>query len=615
MAFFCFKKNFLASGALGRRESLGVWQSLLGSSLATLQQLASATEHEFLQIGEQMQSIYSRAAEISQKAEHLVEVAAGQRMQSLIERLRQMVGDIEAYLSSARARSNENSRTLQGVINLLDQIAKPLEGFQGMNMTLHMLGVSIKIESACLGPLGKDFINLAIDVEKLSLQVDDKSNAILKHRQDLRLMLLENMASLHATESVHDDEVALTLSSTSAGMQELEAVNDRFTQLGSRVAVTSTEIASNIGEVVSSLQFHDINRQQIEHVIEALEHLSTALTDAKGEAANGEVYRALITEVGNVCELQEAQLNFASTELYSAVESIVENLQQVSGKQMALGQETLAVTGVLDTSDSSFFDGISQGMSTVTTVLTDCISKDHEMTSAMKGVAATIDEITSYVRDIDDIGFEIVLLALNAQIKAAHSGERGAGLGVLAEAIHRLSDDAVERTNVVNGTLSEIHSATEQLSGGKSGDEAELRAKFMSMEGALAEILNMLAEMNVEMLTILSEVQSMVNTLREEVERITSQIDVHERTKSMGDQVMSVLHQIVDEARGFEPASTEFKENLRRMEEKYTMESERRIHEAIALKHGAQIEYDAGAQIVESAGGGESEFGDNVDLF
>ncbi|MDD5759033.1 MAG: methyl-accepting chemotaxis protein [Desulfobulbaceae bacterium] len=563
-----------------------------------------------------MQGIYTRAAKISQKAEHLVEVAAGQRMQSLIERLQQMVGDIEAYLSGSRTRSNENSLTMQGVLDLLDHIAKPLEGFQGMNMTLHMLGVSIKIESACLGLLGNEFINLAIDVEKLSLQVDDKSNAILKHRQDLRLMLLENMVSLHATESIHDEEVALALNSTSAGMHELEVVNDRFTQLGARVAATSKEITSNIGEVVSSLQFHDINRQQIEHVIEALEHLLLALSDGKAVAGSDDIYRALITEVGNVCELQEAQLNFASTELYSAVESIVGNLQQVSGKQMALGQETLAVTGVLDTSDSSFFDAISQGMSTVTAVLTDCISKDHEMTSAMKGVAANIDEITSYVHDIDDIGFEIVLLALNAQIKAAHAGERGAGLGVLAEAIHRLSDDAVERTTAVNATLTEIHTATEQLSDGKRAEEVELRSKFMSMEGALNEILKMLAEMNVELLTILSEVQAMVNALSEEVESITSQIDVHERTKVMADEVLAVLHQIVIEVRELEPASSEFKENLRLMEAKYTMESERRIHEAIANKHGVQqLTEVVPAQTVDSASGSDSEFGDNVDLF
>jgi len=615
MAFFLSENNPSPSGTPARHQSLGVWQSILVSSLATLHQLAGATENEFLQIGEQMQGIYARSAEISQQANHLVDVASGQRMQSLIGRLRQMISDIEAYLSSARLRNSESASTMSGVQNLLRQVAKPLEGFQNMNMTLHMLGVSIKIESARLGKMGNEFVNLALDIEKLSSQVEDKSGAILDHRMSLLSMIAENMASLHTTESLHDAEVTETLGNTSAGMHELESANHRFSQLGGRVAATSNEITTNIGEVVSSLQFHDINRQQVEHIVEALEHLSASLSPTNGEKHDDASRRVLITEVGNVCELQEAQLHFASKELYTAVSSIVENLREVGVKQAALGQETLAASGVLDAPDTSFVDSISQGMASVTAVLSACVSTDHDMSATMKRVASTVGEITSFVQDIDDIGFEIVLLALNAQIKAAHAGGRGAGLGVLAEAIRQLSDDAVQRTNAVSVTLTEIHTATEHLSVGSSDDEAKLCAKLMAMEGELTEILKLLAEMNTELLTILSQVQVMVNALTEEVERITSQIDVHERTKAMADEVLAALARIVSQSRQLEPASIEFKENLRRMEEKYTMESERRIHEIIAKKHGVQLESAAVVQTADSAGGSDSEFGDNVDLF
>jgi len=615
MGFFLFENSSSTVGTPARHESFGVWQSILVSSLATLHQLSGASENEFLQIGEQMQGIYQRSAEISKQANHLVELASGSRMQSLIERLRQMIGDIEAYLSSARLRNSESSSTLSGVQNLLRQVAKPLEGFQGMNMTLHMLGVSIKIESARLGKRGAEFVNLARDIEKLSRQVEDKSGAILDHRQSLLSMIAENMASLQTTESLHDAEVTQTLGNTSAGLHELESANNRFTQLGGRVAAISSEITTNIGEVVSSLQFHDINRQQVEHVVHALEQLSASLAAVNDETHDEASRRVLITEVGNVCELQEAQLHFASNELYAAVSSIVENLRAVGGKQTALGQETLAASGVLDASDTSFVDGIRRGMASVTSVLTACVSTDRDMSATMKRVAATVGEITSFVHDIDNIGFEIVLLALNAQIKAVHAGRRGAGLGVLAEAIRQLSDEAVQRTDAVTVILTEIHTATEHLAVGSSEDEAKLCAKLMTMEGELTGILKMLAEMNVELLTILSQVQGMVNALTEEVEKITSQIDVHERTKAMADEVLVVLDRIVSQSRQLEPASTEFQENLRLMEEKYTMESERRIHETIAKKHGQQLETAAAIQTADSVNHTDSEFGDNVDLF
>jgi len=105
----------------------------------------------------------------------------------------------------------------------------------------------------------------------------------------------------------------------------------------------------------------------------------------------------------------------------------------------------------------------------------------------------------------------------------------------------------------------------------------------------------------------------MVKSLTEEVERITAGIDVHERSKAVTDEVAAVLHEIAGQARELEPASNEFKENLRLMEEHYTMESERRIHEDIAGKGGGRTETNA--LLPAPAGAGDSEFGDNVDLF
>jgi len=597
------------------KNPIAAWQPIILSALETLRKLAGTTENEFLQIGEQMQGVYLRSAEISQMANHLVEVASGERMRSLLERLRQMMRDMEAYLSSARTRSNESSSTLDGVQKLLAQVAKPLEGFMKMNMTLHMLGVSIKIESARLGRMGVEFVNLALDVEKLSRQVNDKSGAILEHRQALLSMIIENMATVQTTESVHDADVALTVNNTSTSLHELESANERFVQLGGKVAATSGEVTNNIGEVVSSMQFHDINRQQVEHVIEALEKLLADMTRDSNEEANEVRSRALIVEAGDICELQEAQLHFASAELYTAVSTIVDNLREVGSKQTLMARETLAAIGVVDGSGSSFVDRIKDGMAAVTEVLTSCFGTDRDMAATMKKVAATISEITSFVNDIDDIGFEIVLLALNAQIKAAHTGERGAALGVLAEAIRQLSDEAVQRTNAVSVTLTEIHSATEHLSVDADEDEATLCVKLKTMESELAEILEMLGGMNDELLTTLSQVQGKVDALTEEVGRFTSEIDIHERTKAMADEVLAALSNIVGQARELEPASTEFKENLRLMEERYTMESERHIHEAIARKRSGQAEISVEVKASTSGNAPETEFGDNVDLF
>jgi methyl-accepting chemotaxis protein len=576
--------------------------------------MAGTTEDEFLQIGSEVQSFYQRSADITLTSNQLLEVVSGDSAHSLTGRLHQMMADMEAYLTEAHTRSSFSCSTLEQVQVLLDKLSEPLEGFQKMNKALRMLSISTKIESARLGEMGTGFINLAMDVEKLSHQVNDKSAAILAHRQLLATTIASNLTGVHTTETAQNEKVASSLKSTASSLQELVSVNERCTQFGATVSTISTEVTANISEVVSSLQMHDMTRQQVEHIVEALERLVADLPDSDITTIDENRRQALIVESGDVCELQEAQLRFASAELYTAVCTIVDNLRDVVNKQSMMANETRNVAGTADSSGTSFVDIMSQGMSAITAVLTSCASADRDMSNIMKKVAQTIGEIAVFVSDIEAIGSEIDLIALNAQVKAAHTGPEGAALGVLAEAIKRLSDEAVRQTDSVADILIDINTATEHLKQDVENEEEQLGGRITSVQEEVDEVLRALADMNTELFSILTGLSDRVASLTNDVGQAISGIDVHERTKAMSDGVMAFLEKIVNQARQIVPASSEFKENLRHMEHRYTMESERHIHEAIARKRSGQAAV-VEQYVAKTSSGDDSEFGDNVDLF
>lgn len=594
-------------------KQLAEWRAIVASAIETLRRMAGTTEDEFLQIGSMLQSFYQRSADISGMANQLVSVVSGENVASLTFRLQQIMADMEEYLANAQVRSSDSCSTLQQVQVILDKLSEPLEGFQKMNKSLRMLSISTKIESARLGEVGSGFVNLAMDVEKLSHQVNEKSAAILAHRQLLATLITENLVVVRLAGAEQNVMVSTTLKDTSANLAELMAVNERCTQFGSTVSTISTEVADSISEVVSSMQMHDMTRQQLEHVVEALERLSAELAELKTSEVDSDHLRRVVVEAGDVCELQEAQLRFASSELYSAVCTIVENLREVARKQSVVAQETATVTGAADSTGSSFVEVMSQGMATVTSVLTLCARADQNMSATMKKVAQTIDEIAAFVTDIEAIGSEIDLIALNSQIKAALTGPQGAALGVLAEAIKRLSDEAVRQTDSVVDSLTGIHAVTKHLLVDEEIEEGQLGTRVTAMQDELAVILRTMGEMNTEMFTVLSGLNERVLSLTGDVEQATAGVDVHERTKAMADGVLADLELIVARSRQIEPASSEFKENLRHMEEHYTMESERHIHEALARKRGGQSAI--AVKNVTTSSTDDSEFGDNVDLF
>ena len=595
-------------------KTLASWQEILAPAINDLQLMAGATEDEFLHIGSQLQSFYQRSVDISRMAGQLLEIVSGERLQILIERLQQMMSDMEQYLSGARSRSGDSFTTLNQVQSLLEQLTAPLEGFHKMYKTLRMLSISTKIESSRLGELGGGFVNLAMDVEKLSHQVNEKSATILNHRKLLSATISSNLKSVLTSEASQDVEVRGALSKTASSLQEMIDVTHRCAGLGSLISEVSADVSSNISEVVSSQQAHDITRQQVEHVVEALEKLYADVAEAEKGTAHDEQSRMLVIKSGDVCELQEAQLRFATSELYAAVCTIVENLRDVARKQASMAHETLSVAGVADSGGGSFVEDLKQGMSSINSVLVGCARSDRDITTTMQDVAATVQQITGFVEDIEFIGSEIDLIALNSQIKAAHTGQEGAALGVLAEAIKRLSDEAVRQTEAVTATLTVIHTTTEHLSTEVDTVEAESGALIAIMENDLSEIIQTLGMMSDDLFTLLAGLVENVRSLTTDVGQATAGIDVHERIKSMTAGVLGGLERIVEQARRIEPASSQFKQNLRHMEERYTMESERHIHEAIARKRGGL--HVVGAQVeARPSAESNSEFGDNFDLF
>ncbi len=608
--------RFPQSQAFLDKDPLRGWLPILNAALLTLRRLAGATEQEFLKIGGRMQNIYQQASDLSDTAHQLVTTASGDRLQTLIHRLREILGEMDTYLNQAQTRGENSRTTLNTVGNLLREVGGPLAGIRRMCKHLYMLEVSIKIESAHLGDQGSEFVNLAIDIKKLSQQIKEKANGVEELRTLLGSSISKNNSRIENAKNLQDAEAETTRSNTAASLVELETVNGRFSSLGNLVSTTSDENTNNISTIVQSMQFHDIYRQQVEHVVEAIEGLlptfDTVLQVNGGEDDKNR--QALIGKVGDVCELQQAQLQFASSELYAAVVAIVGNLQAISLKQGRMADDIYAQTGTLDNSGTSFIGEVSRQMSSLTALLGSCADSNTEVAAIMKDVIGTVGRITGFVTDIEGIGRDIIQIALNARIKAASTGEQGASLSVLAEEIGQLSNEAVERTDLITTTLAEIDATTFTLAEEVNNSEEELTARLVSMKDELAGILAVLNDMGDELLALLVRVKKQVTSLAKDIETLTGSIDVHERCKSLADGVLAELQGIFTEARQLQPASDAFKEDLRRMAQRYTMESERRIHESIAGRHGVKA---AAATIAATKQKSESdsEFGDNVDLF
>ncbi len=587
------------------------WQAQLPSVLDILRNLTGSTEDQFLKLGEKMYDFSMRSTNISETARNLVELVAGSESSMLGEQLRQLFTDMNEYLEKVKNQGAESCSTLEQIMVQLDNVVRPLEGFQKMDKALRMLSISTKIESARLGELGAGFTTLAMDVEKLSQAVSEKSAGIMSQRLSLSQLITKNLEMVKSTEAHQYTDAANILTAVGSNLETLSNLNSSCSETGNQVGLISEQITADIGTVVSSMQFHDITRQQIEHVIEALEKLQNHRIGT--EEKTDENCHLFVAETGDICELQTAQMRHAADQMTKATNAILESLQDIGAKQGQISFDLQqALLGNSGSSESSLLDTMEKEMHKVTQIIQRCGKADQQLANAMQKVTGTMDEIGGFVSDIEAVGSEIDLIALNAQIKAAHTGTQGAALGVLAEAIKRLSLDAVTQTEAVSTTLQAINSITANMADQQflTSDDGE-QNQVKEMEEETQRIINALSGINSSLLQQLSSLANSAESLADDINLITSGIHVHEEIQKLTENAVHSLEEIFTEARSLVPASNEFRNNLKDMEHRYTMESERVIHEMLAARHGVKLSLQKRQESSESI----SEYGDNVDLF
>ncbi|WP_298266658.1 methyl-accepting chemotaxis protein [Geobacter sp.] len=580
------------------------WSDRLGAFGERLVALNGSTEDEFLAIGARLHDFYARAGAVERMSQDVAERIMGEDISRDMAALREILDRIAGYLAHAEQESEQSTATLTRILDLVSHVDEPLDGFKKIIKNLHMLSTAVKIESARLGEGAAGFNTLADDVERLSISIREKSADILREKGSLAAMIEATLARVTALEAEQRSNARLILDRTRESLATLTTVHGRCSAAAGSVAACSSEIAASIATVVTSLQFHDITRQQIEHVKEALD-------DMRGLLAASAVAPDLAAgEVADVCELQEAQLDHAREELVAAVARVVENLRDIARKETLMSDETRVMAGSADQAGSSLFADMESGMVQVAEVLSESARANRELAGAMAAVVSSVGDIATFVTDIEEIGSEIELIALNSQVKAANTGEGGAALGVLAEAIQHLSVEARSRTGAVSEMLRKVTAVTESLCHEGDRESHALAAEIEGLIGELKGLLGTVRGMNETLLELLGRMDGEVQGLSVDIEAATGGVSVHNATNRIVGEVMGELCDLVREIRRVAPASTspEREARLRELAERYTMHSERKVHASVfgGAAGGAQAFVPAAA----AAG-----LGDNVELF
>ena len=603
----CAARRVCHNGKSARGEENGA--ALIEDMAREIMELNASTEEEFLQLGSKLQGIYQNSREVSRISATVAELLSGEQITGSISGLREVFARVE----DLEAQSKRYAEVLDHLREVMGKVGASLVGFHRFVQKLNVYCTSTRIESSRLRENDMGFDTLSDDINKLAGEVEIKTASILERLETLNVLIRENLRKVQELESRQRGGTRTILDNTRASLASLEQKHELSRAAAERIAACFGELSEIIGEIVSSIQFHDITRQQMEHVAESLTNQGSAAAEAPG--------LELSVTAGDICELQSIQLRHASGKLTGAVDEIIKNLGATARKVEDITKGSLQIAGDAENTDSSSLCGLEERIKLIASALGDYGKAGGDLASTMGSITEAVADMSTFVVDIERIGVAIKLIALNAVVKAAHLGEDGAALGVIADAIHSLSFDTGQETSAITEAFQSVIAYSEQSFSGAGFDGSRNGETVEEMASGLGQLTTGLREINKDVSSKLALLEKTGRNLLKEIEETAFRIHVHERVSETAERIASKLDETVAHIRESAPASGSMDaerraELLRELEKSYTMNSEREIHQlATASKASDLPENLPGLNATEADENTADDLGDNVELF
>ncbi len=230
-----------------------------------------------------MVSRIDRIAQESERLSNEVQASVAHSYSLSGESQEQLEGNLQAiealmaYRTQQETQHREAQHSIERVVGEIGSLSPLVELIKKIAKQTELLALNAAIEAARAGEAGKGFAVVADEVRKLSNKTTEAAAEVTEGINTVSSAIMRELTQAFnldrsATDQQQLDDISHRLQAMGTSFS---SALDYLQNLTTSLDASTTRITQDVMETVSHLQFQDIVRQQLEHVGEGLERLTT----------------------------------------------------------------------------------------------------------------------------------------------------------------------------------------------------------------------------------------------------------------------------------------------------------------------------------------------------
>jgi methyl-accepting chemotaxis protein len=187
--------------------------------------------------------------------------------------------EIQANFLTLTSFFDNSIKMISEVLEQLHKVDAFASNIEKIGKTTNILALNASIEAARSGEAGLGFKVIASEIKALS----KKSNDSIKEITDITVNLTSQVNAIkQELQSVHEHSKSIGISTDELFSMTTEKIGATLQDTAEKIKVIASDaegLTKEISKVVVSIQFQDITRQRIEHVISPLEMLNSEIME------------------------------------------------------------------------------------------------------------------------------------------------------------------------------------------------------------------------------------------------------------------------------------------------------------------------------------------------